>query len=254
MAENRIDYILQKLEADGQVRVRELSAELGCSEVTIRTDIHKLEDKGLLKRIHGGAVREISSIQLSMTPGNIQKNSEVKKRIAQQAYRYIHPEDTIILDDSSINYYLAKEIETHSEKPLILITNSVIVSTVLSSCSHVTLFMVGGQIGGKLPAAMGELAVSMLSNFKASKAFISAHGVNFDVGITSIGTPQLQVKKAILEVADKIYLLVDSSKFGGGYVMVAAPLSRIERIITDNGISEENIHLAGEKHVKMDIV
>lgn len=254
MTEKRIEYILQKLDTEGQVKVRDLSAELGCSEVTIRTDIQKLEDKGLLKRIHGGAVKEVSSIQLSMIPGNIQKNAEAKKRIAKQAFRYITSSDTLILDDSSINYYLAKEIEAHPELPAIVITNSLIVSTILSCCHHVTLFMVGGQIGGKLPAAMGELAVSMLSNFKASKAFISAHGVNFDVGITSIGTPQLQVKKAILEVADQIYLLVDSTKFEGGYVMVAAPLSRIERIITDDGISETNRSLAIAKNVKIDIV
>ncbi|MDO4490226.1 MAG: DeoR/GlpR family DNA-binding transcription regulator [Lachnospiraceae bacterium] len=254
MGETRIEYILQKLESEGQVRVSKLSAELGCSEVTIRNDIQKLENKGLLKRIHGGAVKEDSSISLSMIPGNITKNPEAKKRIAHQAFLYINNEDTIILDDSSVNYYLAKEIENHPEKSLIVITNSLIVSVILSACSHVTLFMLGGQIGGKLPAAMGELAVSMLSNFKASKAFISAHGVNFDVGITSIGTPQLQVKKAILDVADQIYLLVDSSKFGGGYVMVAAPLARIERIITDNGISPENRQLAEEKEVPLDIV
>lgn len=254
MSDKRIEYILSKLEAAGQVKVRELSQELGCSEVTIRTDIQKLEDRGLLKRVHGGAIKEAESIPMSMIPGNILKNADVKKRIAKRAYQYIKPEDTIILDDSSINYYLAREIEAHPESSVIVVTNSLIVSVILSSCSHVMLFMVGGQIGGKLPAAMGELAVSMLSNFKAAKAFISAHGVNFNVGITSIGTPQLQVKKAILNVADKIYLLADSSKFGGGYLMVAAPLERIERIITDDGISEEDLHLANKNKVALDVV
>ncbi len=254
MTDKRMEYILQKLDAEGQVKVRDLSRELGCSEVTIRTDIQKLEEKGLLKRIHGGAVKENSSIQIAMIPGNILKNADAKKRIARQAYSHIEPEDTVMLDDSSINYYLAREIEANPELPVIVITNSLIVSAILSTCSHVTLFMLGGQIGGKLPAAMGELAVSMLASFKASKAFISAHGVNFDVGITSIGTPQLQVKKAILQAAEKIYLLVDSSKFGGGYVMVAAPLTRIECIITDSGISESNRCLALENNVKMEIV
>lgn len=256
MKTQRQEYILQQLDRYGSVKVHELSDQLGCSQVTIRNDIQALEDNGLVKRTHGGAVkvREKESLSVSMEAGNIYKNSERKKRIALRAAEYIADGDTIILDDSSINYYLALELLRHTGKHLVVITNSLTVAAVLAASPDISLFMTGGQIAGKMPAAMGDIAVEVIRRFHANKAFISAHGVNFDVGVTSIGSPQMQVKKAMLEVSDEINLLVDSSKFGGGYIMVACPLEKITRIITDDGISSEYRELSRQKNVNMEIV
>jgi len=254
MTENRAEYILKKLEKNGSVKVAEISKELGCSEVTIRNDIKKLEDKGLLKRTHGGAILSEEQLQIPMLPGSILSFVEQKKRIAAQAASYIENGDTIILDDSSINYYLAKEILLHTEKNIVVITNSLISACVLSRASHVMLFMIGGQIQGHLPAAMGELATTFVSNLKASKAFVGARAVNFDVGVTSIGTPEMQIKNSMMNVVDKTYLLVNSSKFGGDYLMVIAPLDKFERIITDSGIRPEDYEHAKELGIQIDIV
>ena len=69
-----------------------------------------------------------------------------------------------------------------------------------------------------------------------------------------VGSPQMQVKKAVLDISDKVYLMVDSSKFGGGYVLVVCPLSRITKTITDNGLGSENRELAKKYLVNLDIV
>lgn len=254
MDKEREKYIMDQLNRFGSVKVTDLSRQLQLSEVTIRADIRAMEKKGMLKRIHGGAVRVREQLPLFITPGNVFKKAEEKKRIAAKAYEYIENEDTIILDDSSINYYLAEEIRKGAKKHLVVITNSLTVAVILSDLEHIITFMVGGQIGGKLPAAMGEVAINTIQNFKADKAFISAHGVNFDVGITSIGTPQMQVKKAILGAADKIYLMIDSTKFSDGYIMSVCPLKRLTKIITDDGISTAYRNLAAEKRIDLVIV
>lgn len=256
MKTQRQEYILQQVDRYGSVKVHDLSEQLECSQVTIRNDIQALEDKGLVKRTHGGAVkvREKESLSVSIEAGNIYKNSESKKRIAIKAAEYIDDGDTIILDDSSVNYYLALELLKYSEKHLVVITNSIVVAAVLSDSPDINVFMTGGQIAGKMPATMGDIAVEVIRRFHANKAFISAHGINFDAGVTSIGSPQMQVKKAILEVSDEINLLVDSSKFGGGYIMVVCPLEKITRIITDDGISDEYRQMAHQKNVDMEIV
>lgn len=67
---------------------------------------------------------------------------------------------------------------------------------------------------------MGDAAIQNIEQFRVDKAFIGVHGVNFDVGFTSIAAPQMQVKRAILEISDEVYVLADSSKFGGGYLSV----------------------------------
>lgn len=254
MDKDRERYIMEQLDRFGTVKVVELSRQLGLSEVTIRSDIRSMEQKGMLKRVHGGAVRVREQLPLFIAPGNVLKKADEKRRIAAKAYEYIENEDTIILDDSSINYYLAENIRNGDKSRLVVITNSLAVAVILSDIENVITFMVGGQIGGKLPAAMGEVTVNTINNFKADKAFISAHGLNFEVGITSIGTPQMQVKKAILGAADKIYVMLDSTKFSDGYIMTVCPLSRITKIITDDGISPGYRNLAMDKRVDIDIV
>lgn len=254
MAETRLEYIVACLEKTGSVRVAELSRALNCSEVTIRSDIQKLEERGLVRRVHGGAVKKEEQLLIPFAAGNIEKKRDEKQRIAARAYEYIDDQDTIILDDASVNYYLAQKIREDSSKHLIVITNSLICASLLATVEHVELFIVGGQIGGRLAAAMGDVAVNTLANFRANKAFISAHGINFAAGVTSIGSPQMQVKKAILNAADNVYLLVDSSKFGGGYILVVCPLDRIEVIITDNGIRPEDLEKAKSQSVTIDIV
>ena len=254
MANTRLEYIINCLEQHGSVKVSDLSRELKCSEVTIRSDIQKLEDRGLVRKVHGGAVKAEEQLMIPYQVGNVSKNIEEKKRIAAKAYEYIDDQDTVILDDASVNYYLAQRIKEEPFKHLIVITNSLVCAGILASTEHVELFIVGGQVGGKLSAAMGDIAINTLANFHADKAFISAHGINFSAGVTSIGSPQMQVKKAILQASKEVYLLVDSSKFGGGYVLVVCPLDRIERIITDRGIKTEDLELAKSKQVNIDVV
>jgi DeoR/GlpR family transcriptional regulator of sugar metabolism len=254
MAQKRIEFILQELDEKGSVRVADLSKQLKCSEVTIRNDIQKLEEKGLLFRTHGGATKLGAQVTVAFNAGNVYKCADKKQRIAEKAYEYIENRDTIILDDGSISYYLAKCIKENTSKHLVVITNSLVAAGILADLKHVDLYLLGGQVGGKLAATMGDVTIRNLEECHADKAFISAYGINFDVGITSIDSPQMQVKKAILKAANKIFLLVDSSKFGGGYVLAVCPLSSISRIITDDEIEKDYIDMAKRDHVELDIV
>ena len=111
--------------------------------------------------------------------------------------------------------------------------------------------MIGGHVGGHLAATMGDDALENMKHFQVDKAFIGVHSINFDVGITSIATPQMQVKRAILNMSRKVYVLADSSKFGGGYLSVICPMKDIYKIITDDGVSKENVSKAKELGVPL---
>jgi DeoR/GlpR family transcriptional regulator of sugar metabolism len=254
MVQNRIEFIMQELEEKGSVRVADLSRQLECSEVTIRNDIQKLEEKGLLYRTHGGATKSDAQVTLAYGAGNVYKFADKKQRIAEKAYEYIEDRDTIILDDASISYYLAKCIRENVSKHLVVITNSLVAAGLLSEAKHVDLILLGGHVGGKFACTAGDVTIRNLEECRADKAFISAYGINFEVGITSIDTPKMQVKKAIINAANEVYLLADSSKFGGGYVLSVCPLSRIKRIITDSDIKNEYIENARKDNVALDCV
>lgn len=243
--EERRSEILRELDRKGKVRVADLSKEFGCSEVTIRNDIKAMDIEGLLKRTHGGAVKiETESSSVRYSAESIYRNVVQKKQIAKAAYECLEDRDTIIIDDASTSFYLAQEIKNHPEKRIAVVTNSLISGNELAGVGHVELFMIGGYVTGHLAATMGDVAIQNMEKFHVDKAFIGVHSINFNVGLTSIATPQMEVKKAIMKAAERVYVLADSSKFGGGYLSVICPTNEVYKIITDDGVSKENIKKA----------
>lgn len=249
--EERRRAILNELNEKGKVRVSELSEKFSCSEVTIRNDIKNMDMEGLLKRTHGGAVRIGEAPVKKYTAESIYRHEERKKKIAACAYEFINDRDTIIIDDASSSFHLACYIKQHPEKRIAVVTNSLLAGNELAGVDHVELYMIGGHVGGHLAATMGDAALHNMEQFHVDKAFIGVHSINYDVGLTSIGTPQMQVKRAILKTAKKVYVLADSSKFGGGYLSVICPIREVYKIITDDEVSGENIRKAQELNVPL---
>ncbi|SHJ81664.1 DeoR/GlpR family DNA-binding transcription regulator [Hespellia stercorisuis] len=260
MREERREIILQELKKHGKIRVADLSKRFQCSEVTVRNDIRLMDKEGLLVRVHGGAVPAESAEQNPEPYKNcemesLQRHAERKRKIAACAYAFIKDRDTIIIDDASASYYLAEHIRNHPEKRVIVVTNSLPAGNILMTSDHVELFMVcgyvGGYAGGHLPATLGDWAVRNIGQFHVDKAFIGVHGINFEVGFTSVATLQMEVKKAIIGAAKETYVLADSSKFGGGYLSVVCPLDAVRTVITDDAISSEDLKQAENENLNL---
>ena len=246
----RREEILSLLRTQEKVTVHELSEHFHCSEVTIRTDLRELEAEGRLERTHGGAV-PVREPFPSYRPENLYRNAAAKQQIAAAAYRMINDRETIILDDSSSSFYLALEIRRHPEKRLAVVTNSILAVSELSGLSHIDLYVVGGSVGGNLPASLGTKANEDISRFKVDKAFIGVHSVSFEAGITAITDAQMQMKQAILKTTQKVIVLADSSRFGGGYFSVICPISSVFRIVTDSAVSDDIVRRAALRGVPL---
>lgn len=252
----RQQKILDILTKEGSVNATQLSEQFGCSKVTIRSDIRSLESQDLLIRVHGGAVRKDKKEEISPEYSKTKSLSRCvkeKKQIAADAYRHIKDNEIIVLDDSSSCYFLAEYIRDHSEKRITVVTNSILSANVLAECPHVDLYMIGGHVGGHLPATMGEQANREFMSAHVDKAFIGVHSINFRIGITSIGELQMQMKRSIMKATDKTYVLADHTKFEAGYISVVCPLSAIHKIITDSGIAEKYIRLAEEESIAFEV-
>ena len=249
--EERRRLIQKEVEEKGEVRVAYLSEKYNCSEVTIRNDIKALDQEGVLKRVHGGAIALEKVRTRKYAAESIYKNTEQKRKIAACAYKFIEDRDTIIIDDASSSFYLALYIKEHPEKRLAVVTNSLLSGNERAGLDHVDLYMIGGHVGGHLAATMGDDALENMKRFRVDKAFIGVHSINFDVGITSIATPQMQIKRAILNMSNNVYVLADSSKFGSGYLSVICPMKDVYKIITDDGVSNGNIKKAQEENVSL---
>jgi len=251
MMEQRRNMILQELDIRENVRVADLSKKFCCSEVTIRKDIQMMEQEGLLKRVHGGAMRIGSENKRKYSAESIYRNIDRKEAIAACAYEYLEDRDTIIIDDASSSFYLALHIKEHPEKQLAVVTNSLLVGNELADVKHVELYMIGGHVGGHLPATMGEMTLKNMEPFHVDKAFIGVHSIDFKVGITSIANLQMEVKRAIFKAARQVYVLADSGKFGIGYVSVICPIQDVHKIITDSMIENEYVRQAEKAQIPL---
>ena len=248
--------ILNKIQEEGRVSVSDLSRELHISEVTIRSDIRSLDAEGMLHRVRGGAVaagREKEEIPGLPYP-SLSQHVKEKRAIAEYADSFIADGDTIILDDASTTYFLAEIISRNTQRRLNIVTNSFSIGVLLWNRPGIELYMVGGGVGGNMPSTVGEEAASWIEKICVEKAFIGVHGLNIDVGLTSVASPQMLVKKAILKAARETYVLADSSKFDNGYLSVICPAEDVHMIITDSGLGEEDRKKAERKKLPLAVV
>lgn len=249
--QDRREKIARIVETEGKVEVTTLSRQFGCSVVTIRSDLRALEEEGKLHRVFGGAERIEAAPALTVAErafpySSIQHQVKEKTAIARYAVRQISNNDLIILDDSSSAYYLAKEITRSALPHISVFTNSITVAYTLYGQPNVDLFMIGGNVSTSTPGTVGDEAADGFRNIHADKGFIGVHGINLDVGITSITSSTLKVKQAILKASDRLYVLADSTKYDGGYISVVCPISEISEIVTDDGLGARERQKAKE--------
>lgn len=250
----RLEIIIEEVQEKGQVKVADLSGRLGCSEVTIRNDIRRLDQQGVLKKTYGGAVRKEEGLSVQFNPGEFYLNSREKHRIAVRAYEYIGNKESIIIDDSTTGCYLAKHIKEHEEKQMTVVTNSLYCAAELSSARHVELFLVGGYVMANPPSALDNITAGGVKQFHVDKAFVGVNGINLNIGLTSMGAPQMEVKREMIRAADETYVIADSSKFGSGNLFTVCTMDDVSRIITDDGVSKEKVALARKLNIEMDLV
>ena len=239
MQEERITYILEKLDRQGRVLVSELSRELHVSEMTIRLDLKALSAQGLIRRVHGGAEPAGENLYKADIRQNLLRNAGGKLAIARAACARVAPGSTILVDDSSTCLYLIRQLKQDTAKQITLYTNSILAAVELLDAKHIHLHLIGGEITGNLASASGPDAEQGLSAVKADLCFFGANGVSCEAGASVIGYSQMRLKQTMLSASRKHILLADSHKFGLQFLSVICPLSEIDLIITDSGLSPE---------------
>lgn len=237
----RRNKIIELLNNTGTVLVSALSNQFSVSEVTIRTDLRLLEEKGLLVRFHGGATLN------SHTEGKIfkelrleeryQRFADPKKRIALAAMKFINPGDTIILDSGSTTMMLAEELVKLDN--ITIITNNLPAAVILSENSNIMLFVCGGTLRHKTRSLHGKITEQSLAGIAANILFVGADGIDAERGITTFNEGY-SISAIMANAAKKIVAVLDSSKFGKRGFNIVLPPNKLDAIITDNNVTEED--------------
>lgn len=235
LAAERHRKIIEKLEQLGAVKVSELSELFQVTEKTVREDLEKLEEKGLLKRTHGGAVSEQEG-EDSLNPLHFpnSKHQREKTAIAELALSCIEPNDIIALDAGSTTLEMAKLMPN---MPVTVLTNDLLIIRELTVKDQVRLVIPGGYRHNNL--LIGAESQEWIKRLNVHKLFLSTTGIHLEYGLTIFTEELTKLKKLYMENAKMVYCLADHSKFDKGALITFAGLSEIDCIITDAGISSE---------------
>ncbi len=225
------------LREEGQAKVSFLSETFGVSEPTIRQDLAKLEEEGLVVREHGGVFLKNMSKQVSSLSLEHQENMDKKVLIGIKAAELVEDGDTIILDAGSTTTEIAKNIATRHN--LMVVTNALNIALLLGTNPSIRIVMPGGEFQAPTLSLSGERAVNFFEEVRVNKLFIASVGLSVESGLTFPGFKDIPVKRAMLNSADEVYLVVDSTKIGASSFAVLCDISRVTGIITDDGISSE---------------
>ncbi len=237
LAIERRNRIMEMLQAEKKVVVSELSKIFGVSEETIRRDLEKLENEGLVTKSYGGAVlNESTNIDL---PFNIRKNRNVDKKlkIADLMAERIHDGDMLMLDASSTAVFIAKKIK--DRKNMTIITNSVEITLQLADMHDWHVLSTGGIVKEGSLALVGPHTDQMIKCFHVDKAIISCKGLDLQKGITDSNEMHAETKKTMFASANERILAIDSTKFNRISFTKIGELKDIDTIITDRNPGEE---------------
>lgn len=237
--ELRKKIILNLLKNNDSISIHEILYKCNASEITVRRDLAELEDKGLLIRTHGGAIKNTASQSLFTFNSKMNLNKGKKEYICKVASKFINDNDIIFIDCGSTMSFLSKYIS--KKESLTVITNSLPVVSELINFGNITLIVIGGEVLNERKATYGRSAEQSISQYHANKAFIGSDGISLSKGLTSYDQNESLITLKMAENADEVFLLCDSTKIEKNSFRSFAPVSIITYVITDKDLETEFI-------------
>jgi DeoR family transcriptional regulator, fructose operon transcriptional repressor len=229
-APERHQQILETARANGRVEVAGLARDLAVTPETVRRDLTALERRGVLRRVHGGA---IPVERLGIEPGVADRESFAageKERIARAALDELPDGGSIILDAGTTTVRLAELLPTDRE--LTVVTHSIPVASILVSRPNLTLHLLGGVVRGRTLAAVGDWTKAQVAEVYADVAFMGTNSISVERGLTTPDTVEASVKRALMDAARRTVVLADHTKFGREDFARVAPLADVDTVIT----------------------
>lgn len=247
LPEERRSRIAQQVANEGAVSVAELSRLFGVAEETIRRDLKALESAGTLRRTHGGALRATGGpLPVAPVTERLGLNDELKQAIARAALDLVQEGDTILLDSGSTTLALCKALAVRRE--LVVVTHSLRIAAQLAEAPHISVNVVGGNLRPQELALVGPDTRRALERIRVDKAFMACAGFSLEQGATVSDVLEAEVKRAMVEAAERPILLADHTKWKRSSLVAYAGLDRFATVVSDADLpfeAQESLHALG---------
>jgi DeoR family transcriptional regulator of aga operon len=242
--QQRFHAILSGLQENGSVAVDDLSSQLGVSVVTIRRDLDLLEQQGLLRRTHGGA---ISIEPLFYEPfkkdrsfqAQVERLADEKRRIGRAAAALINPGETIAITPGTTTAEIIRGLPLGGK--VTVVTNTVNIAMELSKRKDVNVFVTGGHLRGEWFSLVGPTGSRSLENMLIHTMFVGADGIDAQSGLSCFSSDEAELNATMIRHARRHVAVVDHTKFGVIANWRICEASTIQKLITDKGATNEMI-------------
>ncbi|MGA7887179.1 MAG: DeoR/GlpR family DNA-binding transcription regulator [Acidobacteriaceae bacterium] len=242
--QQRFHSILGELQEHGSVAVEDLSAQLGVSVVTIRRDLDLLEQQGLLRRTHGGAVsieplfyepfRKDRSFQ-----AQVERLANEKRRIGRAAAALISAGETIAITPGTTTAEIIRGLPLDSK--ITVVTNTVNIAMELSKRKDISVYVTGGHLHGEWFSLVGPSAIRSLENMLIHTMFIGADGIDAQWGLSCFSSDEAELNGTMVRHARRHVAVIDHTKFGVIANWRICETAAIQTLITDTGATDEMI-------------
>ena len=253
----RTETILSALKQRQMVTIGELAQQCDVSEITIRRDLKKLQEQGIVAVAGGSVSLNLSTERLPIgdkyylaQQAHIHRDEKI--RIGKAAAALLEPHETIVIDMGSTPYFFARAIP--DGLPLTVICYSLNTFIELHERRQFTIVFAGGVFDPDSLICEGPEALETMGRLRAHKSFITASGLCDGAGLTTSNFNEQAMKRAALRVGRTRYLLLDSSKFGVIRSAHVADLDAFDAVITDDGISDEYRALVEDAGLALHVV
>lgn len=235
LAPQRQALILEEVRRSGGVRVAELTARLGVSDMTVRRDLDVLRQRGLLEKVHGGAT--LPPAPAADEPGFASKSlrsPQQKAAIAAAAAAMVHPGEAVAVGAGTTCHVLAHHLLAVPD--LTVVSNSIPVAAVLRGRHTVVLT---GGVQTPSDALVGPVADLVLRSLHVDVAFLGCHGMDPEAGLTTPNLAESETNRALVGVARRLVVLADASKWRTVGLVSFAELGEVSTLVTDEGLDEQ---------------
>ena len=214
----------------GTMRIHAIAQALHVTEETVRRNVRKLSDQGLVEKVHGGVHMLQGAVELSFSQRR-DENPRAKQRIAAHVAGVIKNGQSLFLDVGSTTAYIAEALKAHRE--LFVVTNSVVVAYALAARNDNRVFIPGGELRAHDGGVFGAGVRDFISNFRADLAVLSAAAINAESGFMLYDLEEARVTRAMMERAEARIVAADSSKFGRAAPIVVSDPSDVNMLVTE---------------------
>lgn len=236
--------IAQKVQQQGRVNVAELAEEYGVSTMTIRRDLARLEQEGLVTVEYGGAILKKRSLLESDMNQKQTEFLEEKQRIAKAAAAFVQDGDSVFVDAGTTACEAARLL--NQRKGLQIMTNSLLAANVLAANRENRLTMCPGEYRAMSMAFMGQMMDEFLESFRFDVLFLGVEGITTE-GIYVPDETDGITKKKLIRQSNTVICVADHSKIGQTFHYRIAGLEQVNHLVTDCGAEKEQAALLLEK-------